>query len=55
MEDRAQSEEDEESQQEDGAIQLTPDMVNSMFPPITAPPVDDKAKKEAQSVSILSF
>lgn len=45
-EDKAQIEEDEETP--DDAIELTPEMVNSMFQPITSPPVDEKTKKEAQ-------
>ena len=49
-EDRVQLEDEEECQGEDETIQLTPDMVNSMYPSITVPPVHDKTKKEAQSV-----
>ena len=48
-EDEAQVEDDEG--QEEGSIQLTPDMVNSKFPLISAPSVDDKTKKEEQFVS----
>ena len=46
--------EDDEAQvedEEDGTIQLTPDMVNSKFPSISAPAIDDKTKKEEQFVS----
>ena len=49
-EDEAQVE-DDEGQEEEGTIQLTPDMVNSKFPSISAPSVDDKTKKEEQFVS----
>lgn len=48
-EDEAQVEDDEG--QEEGSIQLTPDMVNSKFPLISAPSVDDKTKKAEQFVS----
>ena len=42
--------EDDDGQEEDGTIQLTPDMVNSMFPSISAPPTDEKARKMEQLV-----
>ena len=48
--------EDDEGEEEDGTIQLTPDMVNSKFPSISVPSVDEKTKKEEQFVSFyLSF